>query len=101
MQLQREYGLPVDTIPYWKSVENRRLGGIKGGRRNVESGHLANIRKSGGQKKGCNNDHLRVLTDEQEAEIRAKYIPRKYSTYKLAKEYGVAHGTIHYIIKKG
>ena len=23
MELQHQYGLPVDTVPYWKSVENR------------------------------------------------------------------------------
>jgi len=25
IQLQKEYGLPVDKVPYWKSVENRRV----------------------------------------------------------------------------
>ena len=32
IELQKEYGLPVDTIPYWKSIENRRRGGRIGGR---------------------------------------------------------------------
>ena len=26
IQLQKEYGLPVDTIPYWKAIENLEKG---------------------------------------------------------------------------
>lgn len=36
----------------------------------------------------------------QVVEIRAKYIPIKYSTHKLAKEYRVSQGTIYTIIKR-
>ena len=35
LELQAEYGYPVDTIPYWKSIENSGLtleGSRKGGR---------------------------------------------------------------------
>ena len=52
--LQRSYGYPVDTKPYWKAIqmptkESRSKGGSIGGKiagkiggkRNVESGHLA------------------------------------------------------------
>lgn len=38
------------------------------------------------------------LTLEQVYEIRKKYIPRKYSQYKLAEEYGVTRGCIGMII---
>ncbi len=38
-----------------------------------------------------------ILTESQVREIRAKYIPRKYSRRRLAREYGVAHGTIWYV----
>lgn len=40
------------------------------------------------------------LTNDQVLEIRNKYIPRVYSTTKLAKEYSVTQGTIMNIIKK-
>tara|TARA_R110001632_G_scaffold92210_1_gene197207 strand:- start:390 stop:944 length:555 start_codon:yes stop_codon:yes gene_type:complete len=49
--------------------------------------------------KGTTRNALRTLTFEQAEEIRSKYIPRKYSTYKLAKEYGVAQRNIFQILK--
>jgi hypothetical protein len=39
------------------------------------------------------------LSDLQVLEIRAKYIPRKYSLYKLAVEYSVSPQLIHDIVK--
>ena len=38
------------------------------------------------------------LTYEQVEEIKSKYIPRKYSQYRLAEEYGVAQSVISNII---
>lgn len=38
------------------------------------------------------------LTKEQVVEIRSKYIPRKYSTRRLAKEYGVSQLAIYAIV---
>ena len=47
IELQKEYGLPVDTVPYWQAVENRykftKEHMSKGGRTNVRTGHLDNI----------------------------------------------------------
>ena len=40
----------------------------------------------------------RKFDDEQIKEIRKKYIPKKYSMYKLAKEYNVDYKTIWSII---
>jgi group I intron endonuclease len=40
------------------------------------------------------------LTNQQVMEIRSKYIPRVYSTTKLAKEYNVSQGTIMNIVNK-
>ena len=40
----------------------------------------------------------RKLTDKQASEIRQKYVPRKYSTHKLANEYNVSKSTILDII---
>ena len=41
---------------------------------------------------------LHKLTLDQVREIRAKYVPRKYSQYRLAKEYNVAQSVISNII---
>lgn len=38
------------------------------------------------------------LSDVQVKEIRQKYVPYKYSSRRLAKEYNVTQGTISYII---
>lgn len=38
------------------------------------------------------------LSEEQVREIREKYIPYKYSVYKLAKEYNVSKSTIGYVV---
>ena len=40
------------------------------------------------------------LTEEQVLEIRSKYIPRKYSYTRLAKEYGMHPSTIEKIITR-
>ena len=40
------------------------------------------------------------LTEKDVLEIRSKYIPRKYSIYKLAEEYNITYQTVHDIIKR-
>ena len=42
---------------------------------------------------------MHKLTEKQVIEIREKYIPYKYSEYKLAEEYGVARTTIQAIVE--
>jgi hypothetical protein len=63
--------------------------------------HKENERHSkdilGNDKTGENNGNS-LLKEFQVKEIRNKYIPRKYSIFKLAKEYRVSHGLIHLII---
>lgn len=46
------------------------------------------------------NHHNSSLSNEQVLEIRDKYIPRKYSQHRLAKEYGVSQNTIMNIVNK-
>lgn len=41
---------------------------------------------------------MHKLTEDAVIEIRQKYIPYKYSAYKLAEEYGVYASTIHDIV---
>lgn len=50
-------------------------------------------------KKGSAHPQVK-LTDEQVLEIRKKYIPRVYTTIRLAKEYNVTHQHIFCIIKR-
>lgn len=42
----------------------------------------------------------RKLDEELVREIQSKYIPRVYSTIKLAEEYGMSQGQIYEIVKK-
>ena len=46
-------------------------------------------------------NYQHVLTEEQVREIRAKYVPRKYTLKRLAEEFGVCFTTIHWIISGG
>lgn len=47
---------------------------------------------------GTANDRRIKLTDEQRAEIRARYAEGGISTYKLANEYGVSRRTIDFVL---
>jgi len=98
IELQKEYGLPVDSIPYYQAVENRRKftreDNAKGGR----NGGTNTSPIPGRASKGSPRRALRFLTFEQAEEIRSKYIPRKYSCNKLAIEYGVNINTIQSIV---
>lgn len=55
-------------------------------------------RARGGGVKGEKNK-MAKLTEKQVIEIREKYIPYKYSTYQLAKEYGMHASQIHKIVR--
>lgn len=60
---------------------------------------IANVQdrdRKGRQAKG-ERTGAAVLTSKQVREIRAKYAPRTYSRRRLAREYGVSHGTIWYV----
>lgn len=59
------------------------------------SNSLKGNKNSFGEKNG-----LSKLTEKKVLEIREKYIPRKYSQRKLAKEYGVAQAVIYGIVNK-
>lgn len=49
--------------------------------------------------KGTNHG-MSKLTEKEVLEIRSKYIPKKYTTYKLALEYNVSRTLICYIINR-
>ena len=44
IELQKQYGYPVDKNPYWKSIKMpTKEGRIKSGKKKVESGHMAKM----------------------------------------------------------
>jgi hypothetical protein len=53
IELQTKYGYPIDKIPYYISIKNRRKwtkkDASKGGKTNVRTGHLAKIAHLGGK----------------------------------------------------
>jgi len=98
IQLQKEYGLPVDKVPYWKSVENRN-NWVRTEEHKRKISESTQGQTNGNQSQLGKPSHQRKLTFEQAEEIRAKYIPRKYGYAQLAEEYGVFWTAIPPIIK--
>jgi len=113
IELQKEYGLPVDKSPYWLSVQNRvpskevcTRGGKTQGDINAANGHMARIKTkeslvNGGKVAGRLK---RSLTFEDAECIRAKFKTLDYLPTKIAKvillasEYSVSNGVIQGII---
>jgi hypothetical protein len=56
IELQKQYGYPVDIIPYYKSIERRYNGCKKGGnisgKISIENGHMTKIQSLGGKVQG-------------------------------------------------
>ena len=90
-ELADQYGYPRGTH-YRISREKRRLGGFIGGK---VASWSTKCSVEGGK---VNSTWIRKMTFEQAEEIRAKYIPFKYTHRKLAKEYGVTITAIRQII---
>ena len=57
------------------------------------------IKEGRGNKCKGSKHHFSKLTESQVFEIRNKYVPRKYTLEKLAKEYNVTFGLIGHIVK--
>ncbi len=122
-ELQKEYGYPVDIIHYMvasnmsnartpesyvQGVATKKRNGSCYGDKLKESGEWKTIQSLGGKKSGpiqgkrCVESGLlkrnslaqRQLTFEQAQEIRAKYIPFKYTHGMLAKEYNASIGVV-------
>jgi hypothetical protein len=78
----------IDGNPSNNSIDNLEWTTALGNRRHAMENKLW----------GKNILDKRKLTDTQVMEIRQKYVPRKYSMYKLADEYNVSQKTIFEII---
>ncbi len=98
IELQKEYGYKVDTCHYMISLQNRPKWTDET-RHIFTSEERSMAGKLGGAVTGANNGKVnRVLTEQDAEDIRNKFIPRKYSANKLAKEYSVSRATIQRII---
>ena len=91
LELQAEYGYRVDSCHYMVSA--RMCNYSKGVSKPNHPGPSKKSQSDGGK------GH-RYLTFEQAEEIRAKYVPRKYTAKMLAEEYGVLPTIIRKIIYK-
>lgn len=124
IELQKQYGYKVDTIPYWKAIqaptfESRSRGGKTSGKIAVESGQLASIASLAGKIGGKINGKKHVesghwasirhlgakarakITKEQVEQIKKEFIKgsKEYGIRGLAKKYGVSPAPISSIIK--
>lgn len=124
LELQKEYGYPVDTCHYMVSRENwllaaveggrkgglaknpnkgtfegRRKGGKKAGQLAVESGQFKDFASAGGKAVGKNLGKLsRSLTYAQAQEIRNLYINQNMSRKQLCIKYNVSYKVISGIV---
>lgn len=73
-ELQKQYGYPVDKIPYYEMVKmtskGGKIGGPKCGKIAVESGQLASIRTKENQSKGGKIQGPRNVESGQWASLR-------------------------------
>ena len=97
IQLQKDYGLPVDKVPYWQSVQNRHVWSdaarTKGQDVLKQAGyeHVNKAATAAGKK------HLK-LTKTQVEEIKSLYATGNYSQRKLGKMFGVSQYPIKLIV---
>ena len=96
--LKRHYGLEWTerTRASDLSREVHSNAGKKGGKKNIDTGHIQELGKKNGAKNGKN---LRKLTFDQAEEIRQLNATKGYSKYKLSEIYNVSPSNIHGIIK--
>jgi hypothetical protein len=105
IELQKEYGLPVDTVPYYTSVRTLTQARLYRTKETIDKsiatrkvGKGWHARKTTTKNKISKT--LRFFTEEEEAEIASKYIPYKYGHGDIAKEYGIHWRTSQEIIKR-
>ena len=101
IELQKEYGLPVDDIPYWQAVANRPKWTSESTQKGIitkrANGSMSNGSDGSGGKasKGSPRRANRSLSWDQICEIRLKWDPTIYGIRnKLAREYNVSGSTI-------
>lgn len=91
MKLQKQYGLPVDKSPYWKSVQNRPKWNGTEGNTFGDPKQQSDFGKKGGRAK-------RILTIDQVKSIRIERRDKNTTMLALANKYNVSKGVIFYIV---
>lgn len=76
---------------------NNRADNLQWGTLKMNSQQM--IHEGRGNKSKGSAHYYSKLTEDQVVEIRNKYIPRKYTLQKLAKEYNVSFGLIGHVVK--
>ena len=89
IELQKQYGYPVDSTHYMHAANLHNYS--RGVSKPNHPGPSKQSRSKGGK------GH-RYLTFEEAEEIRTKYVPRKYTVKMLSEEYSVLPTTIRKII---
>ena len=104
IELQKEYGYPVDKIPYWQSVQNRykftKKDSAKGGRASIANMRsyltkeiLSNAGKAGGRKH-VESGHLERIRDPKKAgaasrrKVKCIHCGKEAATYNHARWHG-------------
>ena len=108
IQLQKDYGLPVDKVPYWKSVQNRfkwtdetrYVLTPEDGRKGGSISGLLKPSKETKLKMGLAKAKLR----NEAGIIRERFKQWELSKYKfeiiISEEYSVSRSTINRILRK-
>ena len=90
IELQKQYGYKVDTTPYYKIYEQSS----KGGKKNVESGHISNLGRKYGKiqgKKSVDSGHLASIASLG-GKIAGKKAVESGHMAALGKIYGKIYG---------
>ena len=104
IELQKQYGYKVDTIPYWKSIkmhtfESRSNGGKLGGKNIPYESRLKGFINQPKSIRIENGKKRRKLTYTDAQQIRAEYSLGSITQRQLAKMYGVTRVTIGEIVR--
>jgi predicted DNA-binding protein YlxM (UPF0122 family) len=91
-----ENNIPIGDIANKYNVRRNIILGILNNETWTKVVKRKKIRKSGPSR--GEEHYFTTLTKKDVLEMREKYIPYKYSVYKLAKEYNVSPTTVNQII---
>ena len=96
IELQKEYGLPIDKVPYYKVLNISNVHSCRKGAMSLIHSDKFKEVCSAGQAVAAKN--RRLITFQQAQEIRSKYVKFVYTKLMLAKEYNVSIGSIEKIL---
>ena len=92
IELQKQYGYKVDTIPYWKSSEMAKKG--EGGRIAAGKGGRNNSKENKSKAGKIGGKGNRSITFKDAQLIRKLYSTKKYKQRQLGQMYNVSREVI-------